>query len=249
VGRTAGAAAPCSAHRPCGCSARRKPERVAAPRARPARACFSAWGQPAAFRRAAAMRGAFNGTAMLIAEQQRQAALAELAERSHSSFYASTSEDVRLHCESPTLSRPLAAAGARALIRAGCGASAQPNTRGNRALRRRGAELAHARRDTLTRRFAPALSLTARAHAGRVAARALPPPLAARPGARGAARGGARAGTGARGEQVRRVALAPLASLFKLPPRRCCELAPLPPAALRLHMRARAAAWLHPPGR
>ena len=41
------------------------------------------------------MRGGFTGNALLIAEQQRQAALAELAERTHSTFYASTSEDVR----------------------------------------------------------------------------------------------------------------------------------------------------------
>jgi hypothetical protein len=41
------------------------------------------------------MRGGFTGTAMLIAEQQRQAALAELAERTQTTFYASTSDDVR----------------------------------------------------------------------------------------------------------------------------------------------------------
>lgn len=41
------------------------------------------------------MRGGFTGNALLIADAARQEALAELAERTKSTFYASTADDVR----------------------------------------------------------------------------------------------------------------------------------------------------------
>jgi hypothetical protein len=75
--------------------------------------------------------------------------------------------------------------------------------RASRMLPRRGSQW-RARAGILTHAHAHAFAFAAALRTvrttGRVAARALPPPLAARPGARGAAGGGARAGARGRGE-------------------------------------------------